>query len=433
MEATCGVGCWSGAQPSQALINSVSSHGFNVVRIPCAWNFQSDANGNINATFMSQVKQIVDWCYAKGLYVIINDHWDNGWFENNAFASFDSTINGKLQHMWQQIASTFATYDSHLLFAAANEPNASTQAQTNVLFQYYQTFVNTVRAGGGNNTTRWLLVQGPSTNIDYSYNYTLNFPTDSANRTMLEVHWYDPYQFSQLTADASWGNMFYFWGSGYHSATLPSRNATWGEEPNIQAEFDKMKTKFVNAGRQVLIGEWLASPKPSEPDLTGANITLNYASVTYWNKYVHDQAASRGIYQTCWNINGNCFDYATGNVTDQNMLNSCLGTAALPPPGGTDFALSANPSSLSIKRSSSKTTTIQVTPSGGFTGTVALSASGLPSGVTASFNPTSTTSTSVLTITVNGSAAYATSTVTITGTSGTLTHTLPFSVTVSHH
>src|ERR1041384_7907805 len=62
MEATCGVGCW-GPVPTQALINSVANAGFNTVRIPCAWD--SHANQStfaIDATYMSQVKQVVDWC-----------------------------------------------------------------------------------------------------------------------------------------------------------------------------------------------------------------------------------------------------------------------------------------------------------------------------------------------------------------------------------
>jgi len=294
----------------------------------------SDASGNINAGFMSQVKQVVDWCTARGLYVVINDHWDNGWLETSGFNGYDATVNSKMQHMWSQIATAFNGYDAHVLFAAANEPNASTAAQTAVLFQYYQTFVNTVRGTGGNNATRWLIVQGPQTNIDKTCSYVTNsiWPSDSAKRLMIEVHLYDPFQFTQLSPDASWGNMFYFWGSAYHSTTLPSRNATWGEESYVESEFDKMQTQFKNAGIPVLIGEYEASPKPSESDLTGANITLNYDSCTYWNKYVHDSANNHGLYCTVWNIAGQVFDWTTGAITDQTMLNAFLGKSAVPPP-----------------------------------------------------------------------------------------------------
>lgn len=137
MEATCGVGCW-GTPPSQAMVNAVAAAGFNTVRIPCAWMTHSNNRGTIDPTYMAQVQQLVDWCVAKGLYVIINDHWDNGWFENDRFSSYSSRLNSKMQNMWTQVANNFKNYDSHLLFACANEPNASTAAQTTVLYRYFQ-------------------------------------------------------------------------------------------------------------------------------------------------------------------------------------------------------------------------------------------------------------------------------------------------------
>jgi len=95
---------------------------------------------------------------------------------------------------------------------------------------------------------------------------------------------------------------------------------------------------------------------------------------------------------------------------------------------GADYTLSASPSSLTVTQGSNGTSTITVNPTGGFTGSVALSASGLPSGVTAAFSPTSTTTTSTLTLTASstattGTATTGTATVTVTGTSGTLSHT----------
>jgi len=96
-----------------------------------------------------------------------------------------------------------------------------------------------------------------------------------------------------------------------------------------------------------------------------------------------------------------------------------------------DFSLTANPSTLTINQGSSGTSTITVVPVNGFTGSVTLSASGLPSGVTAAFAPNPTTSTSTLTLTASATAATGTSTVTITGVSGSLTHTTSLSLTVN--
>jgi len=95
-----------------------------------------------------------------------------------------------------------------------------------------------------------------------------------------------------------------------------------------------------------------------------------------------------------------------------------------------NFTLSASPSGLTITRSSHGTTTITINPSGGFTGSVTLSASGLPSGVTASFSPNPATSTSTLTLTASGTATTGTTTVTITGVSGSLSHTTTISLRV---
>src|SRR5229473_6459283 len=99
--------------------------------------------------------------------------------------------------------------------------------------------------------------------------------------------------------------------------------------------------------------------------------------------------------------------------------------------GVADYSLSASPNSLTIVQGNGGASTITVTPSNGFNGSVSLSASGLPAGVTASFNPASTTSTSTLTLTASSTATTGPATVTVTGVSGSLTHTTTISLTVS--
>jgi subtilase family serine protease len=94
------------------------------------------------------------------------------------------------------------------------------------------------------------------------------------------------------------------------------------------------------------------------------------------------------------------------------------------------FSLAATPASVSLTQAGSSTSTIAITPQNGFAGTVALVASGLPSGVTASFSPASTTGSSTLTLSASASAALGTATVTITGTSGSLHSTATVSLTV---
>ena len=331
-EPPCGVGCW-GTPPSQAMVNAVAAAGFNTVRIPCAWMSHENSKGVIDPTYMAQVQQLVDWCVAKGLYVVINEHWDNGWFEDTNFSSYSSRTNSKLQNMWTQIANNFKNYDSHLLFACANEPNVTTAAQTTVLFQYFQNWVNTIRGTGGNNATRWLAVQAPQTNIDHAVSW-VTMPNDPAHHVMLEVHFYDPYQFTGLTSDASWGAMFYFWGAAYHTTGLANRNATWGEESYVDSELASIKAAFIDKGYPVMCGEWRASPKPSEPDLTGNYITQNVNSTTYWNFYMHNGLNSKGVYSIAWDTPNQTFDPTTGAVRDQAALNALLGKSYVAPLSG---------------------------------------------------------------------------------------------------
>lgn len=98
---------------------------------------------------------------------------------------------------------------------------------------------------------------------------------------------------------------------------------------------------------------------------------------------------------------------------------------------GPDFSLSANPNTLSITQGSSGTSLITVVPVNGFSGSVNLSASTLPSGITAAFAPNPTTTNSTLTLTASPTAAIRTSTITITGAAGTGTHTTAIQLTVA--
>lgn len=119
---------------------------------------------------------------------------------------------------------------------------------------------------------------------------------------------------------------------------------------------------------------------------------------------------------------------ASGTLTRTTTLTLTVNAPVVP-----DFTLSASPASVSVRRASSATSTITVNPVNGFNGTVSLSASGLPNGVTATFNPSSTTSSSTLTLTAASTASTGTTTVTVTGASGTLTHTVNITVTVRKH
>jgi subtilisin family serine protease len=123
----------------------------------------------------------------------------------------------------------------------------------------------------------------------------------------------------------------------------------------------------------------------------------------------------------------------TGRTTTSGRLNVNKAIRACSAPATPDFAVSATPASQSVVQGASTTYTATVTPSGGFTGAVTFSASGLPSGAAAIFNPGSVTTSgsSTMTVTTASSTPTGSYVVTITGTSGSLTHSTTVTLVVT--
>jgi hypothetical protein len=335
--------------PNVALFYSAVQNGFNAVRIPCAWDMTATTNITANATnylinpdYMAQVKQAVDGAIAAGMYVMINDHWDDGWLQSNIGTTVDPIINAKVKAYWTQIATTFAGYDNHLLFAAANEPSVNNLAEMDTLMFYYQTFVNAVRSVGGNNTNRWLVLQGGG---DTSWLNSLSTDTVS-NRLMVEYHNYSPFQFTQLQGDASWGPMQYFWGPAYHYSGDPTRNCGTPEEGAIDSGFKQLVDQYVSKGIPVMIGEFQAAGK-SVLSTNATEAAYNSASCYYWNKYLVDSAHAHGMSPFYWSTDNSPFAYGTGAITDTQAVTVLTGGVAPPPPDGAPYAASGLSATLS--------------------------------------------------------------------------------------
>ena len=299
MEATGGETSWQNTKTTQEIINYVKSLGFRSVRIPCSWYIHCDKSNNykISETWMARVKEIVTYCINAGLFVELNDHWDGGWLEELGFSSSSTEftdisddedyINGKidiLKNLWTQIATEMKDFDYHLIFAGLNEPfqnynlfNGRAQALTPILWRYNQAFVEAVRATGGNNAERVLAVQGPATNIDYTVNY-FSMPTDEVqNKLMVEVHYYDPYNFCLNE------------GTGY--------TAVWNSENSLKNTFAKMKAKFSDNNIPVIIGEYGANWRTvSSQDKHDASIKAFYKAINKWGP-------ANGMIPFAWDIN----------------------------------------------------------------------------------------------------------------------------------
>jgi len=333
MEAPNSEQGWGAPMITQALIDKVKQSGFNAIRIPCQWDYSHIINRTteqIDPAWLTRVQQVVQYCVNDGMYVILNIHWDGGWLQQNCTTAAQVAVNAKQKALWEQIATQLRGFDEHLIFASTNEPGVTDTTGMRVLLSYHQTFINAVRSTGGRNSYRTLVVQGPNTDIVVTNNLMNTMPTDqAANRLMVEVHYYTPYNFCLMDGDASWGKMFYYWGSGYHTTFDPSRNATYGEESDVNTYFQQMKTKFVDHGIPVVMGEFAAGRR----GLMGDSLNYQVASRAYWYNYIMHQALADGILPFLWDT-GSIIDRSTYAIKDQQQLAALVqGTQTATSPG----------------------------------------------------------------------------------------------------
>ncbi len=321
LEAIGGESAWGNPPVTPLLLKAVKAAGFGTVRIPVAWKQYADADDRIGAAWMSRVAQVVGWAQQAGLFVIINIHWDGGWLQPTH--AQQAAANARLARYWTQIATRFREHDDTLLFAGTNEvmkegdwgpPTAEYVAVQN---GFNQLFVDTVRATGGNNRVRQLVVQGFNTNIDHTVAFAV-LPRDSAaRRLMMEVHYYDPYHFTLDEKSTVWQ-----WGAG---ATDPAATDTWGNEAHADAQFAKMKTHFVDRGVGVILGEFCAIAR-AQPGAEAFRLA--------WNRHVARSARAQGLVPVYWDNGVNAvhgsglFDRASGAQTQPALIRALVDAAA---------------------------------------------------------------------------------------------------------
>ena len=320
---------WGNPKITKEFITFVKQSGFNAVRLPTSWDqYSNQATAEIEASWLSRVKEVVQYCVDNDLYVIVNIHWDGGWLENNVKVTKQAQNNAKQKAFWEQIATQLRGFDEHVIFASANEPNVETAEEMAVLLSYHQTFVDTVRATGGKNANRVLIVQGPSTDIEKTNKLWTQLPTDTLkDKLMAEVHYYTPWNFTGMTKDESWGNQFFYWGKDFHSTTDTAHNPTWGEEDTVDSLFKSMKTQFVDKGIPVIVGEFGAVKRSN---LTGADLKLHLDSRAHYFNYVVKQATANGLLPFYWDI-GELLNRNTNTVLDQQDLDALIQGAASKP------------------------------------------------------------------------------------------------------
>jgi endoglucanase len=340
---------WGNPKVTPELFTAVKNAGFKTVRIPVTLltAIGPAPNYAIDPARLTRVKEVVDYACDQGLYVILDGvHGDGYHTINGAWllvtADNQSAIIEKYRKVWTQYANTFKDYDEHMIFESMNEvfdgnywDPYDLELYEN-LNAYNQVFVDTVRQTGGNNASRWLLVPGWNTNIDFtSQDYGFAIPTDNhrsasiprnEKRLMISVHYYDPYEFT-LDTDSpitQWGVI----------ATDPSKKLAWCQEDYMEAQFAKMYYKFVTQGYPVVVGEYCATDKT---DKDPENNTYR----AFFNKTLSTDCKKYGAIPVYWDIGAygprgsGLIDRRTLDIVNQPIIDAIMSginsTPAQPP------------------------------------------------------------------------------------------------------
>ncbi len=288
---------WGNPATTADMIKSIKGEGFNAVRIPVRWGQHCDMSTmTIDEKWLSRVKEIVDWCLAEDMYVIINTHHDL-WLEHYPTNAKKAELNEKLGKLWTNIATAFADYDGRLAFAGLNEVNAEgnwgltpTQENYDVTNSFNQTFVDAVRATGGNNALRNLIVQSYRCNPTMGLT-NLVVPTDpTPNRLSVEFHYYDPYSYCSGAAGS-----YNYWGIAFSDKGTVTPD---GNEKSLANFFLTIREKWWEQGLGVVIGEYGCSCH-----YTTADKATQEANMQYYMKCLVSEARKNGFAAFVWDNN----------------------------------------------------------------------------------------------------------------------------------
>lgn len=338
---------WGNPAASQEMMDAVAAAGFKTVRVPVSWIDKiDDANGyKVDEAWLSRVEEVVQYAYNAGLNVIINVHGDGynsipgGWLLVNG--DDQEGIREKYKALWTQIAERFADYDEHLIFEGMNEVfdgeyHDPPKEYYENLNAFDQTFVDAVRATGGNNGHRWLLVPGWNTDIEYTCgDYGFELPEDKntagEGRLILSVHYYAPWDYAgdENQRVFAWGDK----GQELIDAGIATakNTASYGGQDDLIKQMDRLKTQFVDQGVPVIIGEYGCIDKSFANLDAAAAIDQNRA---YFDGFLAGTAADRGITPVYWDngYNGNygfaLFDRSTTEQTHPNIIEAIVKAVA---------------------------------------------------------------------------------------------------------
>ena len=304
---------WGQVPVTRELIHMMREAGFRAIRVPVTWypHMTSDygfepgsavwrpsqypIGYEVDKVWMARVKEVVDYVLAEDMYCIVNVHHDTGTSNTHWLIASDENYeanNARFRGLWTQIAETFKDYDGRLLFEAYNEmtdsadswcfasyntPNrydetVATSAYS-AINKYAQCFVDAVRATGGNNKDRNLIV---STYAACSGDGTWN------------NHLKDPLKEMKLPADEAKDHLI------FEIHYYPSFSTVPEAKSRVDALISSLNENLVSKGAPVIIGEWGA----------GGNSKISYDSyrVNYLSfvKYFVQQTKANGMATFYW-------------------------------------------------------------------------------------------------------------------------------------
>lgn len=285
---------WGNPKVTKELFTSLKKNGVNAVRIPVTWRDHMDSNGNIDREWMDRVQQVVDYAYSQGMYVIINVHHDGGgdpkfgaWIIEESQNDYNTFLK-KYKNVWKQIAERFKNYSDYLIFESMNEVgfdtlyNKNKADAYNLINKINQDFVDIIRATGGNNAKRHLLIAGYYTDIERTCDSLYKMPDDKAGRCILSVHYYTPWDFCTCDIKHTWG----------------TNSEVWQMETLI----GKMKKNFVDKGIPVIIGEYAAS---------GSDLSSCIFFIEKLNKLCSDYGIATFIWDSGSQVNRKTYKWRT--------------------------------------------------------------------------------------------------------------------------
>lgn len=299
---------WGSPVITREMIQGYKKCGFDSLRIPVSWSNLMGDDHTIDPGYLARVREVTEWALDAGMYVIVNIHWDSGWFKN--FAADDKRDEAfvKYERIWAQLSEAFRDYDERLVLESLNEEGGwqslwnmhnnegDKEKSYGILNDINQRFVNIVRGSGGNNENRPLLIAGYNTDVKLTCDELFKMPEDPQDRCAVSVHYYTPSTFAILDKDEEWGKARSEWG-------------TEADFAELNKNMDMVRERFIDKGVPVIVGEYGCPTQNKEPE-----------SVRLFLSSVCKAAYTRGMTPVLWDVSGLRYDRNNAEFMDPELL-----------------------------------------------------------------------------------------------------------------